>query len=62
IADTLSLPSAPLNSFSARGPASRSMSSLLDMTSMATGARDLASSQSLERIQRAYERLQALGL
>ncbi|MEO0590258.1 MAG: transglycosylase SLT domain-containing protein [Pseudomonadota bacterium] len=62
IADTLSLPSAPLNSFSARGPASRSMSSLLDMTSMATGARDLASPKSLERIQRAYERLQALGL
>jgi len=62
VADTLSQPSAPINSFPARGPASRSMSNLLDATSKATGARDLASPQSLERIQRAYERLQALGL
>ncbi|MEL6485917.1 MAG: transglycosylase SLT domain-containing protein [Pseudomonadota bacterium] len=70
VAATLSSPSASpstssstsLSSPPARGAASRSMSSLLGETFEATGARELASPQSLESIQRAYDRLQALGL
>ncbi|MEL6738531.1 MAG: transglycosylase SLT domain-containing protein [Pseudomonadota bacterium] len=62
VAATLSLPGAPAPSMPARGPASRSMSGLLGETFEATGARELASPQSLESIQRAYDRLQALGL
>ena len=62
-APTLSLPGAPLGA-SPDTPVvrSRSMSSALGSTFEASGARDLASPQALDRVRRAYQRLRAMGL
>ncbi|MEM1196897.1 MAG: transglycosylase SLT domain-containing protein [Pseudomonadota bacterium] len=54
---TTAMPVAP-----AQGSNARSMSNLLGATYEASGASALASPESAERIERAYERLRALGL
>ena len=59
-APTLSMPAAPVEqTLSVR---SRSMSSLMGEGLQSSGARQIASPESVERIRRAYERLRAMGL
>ncbi|MEO1729493.1 MAG: transglycosylase SLT domain-containing protein [Pseudomonadota bacterium] len=61
---TLRLPGTPQAAAPAApaAPASHSMSNLLGATYEASGASQLASPESAERIERAYQRLRALGL
>ncbi|MEM6584701.1 MAG: hypothetical protein AAF692_03000, partial [Pseudomonadota bacterium] len=59
-APTLSMPAAPIaQTLSVR---SRSMSSLMGEGLQSSGADQMASPESVERIRRAYERLRAMGL